>query len=107
MVMVPCPSLVLPIPSAAQNKVKDANAKEIGTSSSSQVENRKRPSPQDFVDENQTKMQKKSEKAENENIEETITVKLENTENENIEMIEIEEHSYGTMTIPNPRENFG
>ena len=79
-------------------------------------------------------MQKKSEKAENENIEETITgknnsilintiinleqyltlynhrnilVKLENTENENIEMIEIEEHNYDTMTIPNPSENFG
>ena len=52
---------------------QDADEKEIGTPSSSQVENRKRPSPQDFLDENRTKVQKKSEKAENENLEETIT----------------------------------
>ena len=52
---------------------QDADKKVIGSSSSSQVENRKRPSPQDFIDENQTKVQKKSEKAENENLEETIT----------------------------------
>ena len=54
---------------------QDADDKDIGTSFSCQVENRKRPSPQDFIDENQMQFQKKSKKAENQNLEETITGK--------------------------------